>query len=398
MNKLNELGNELIELKHELLKNQSPIVLKSLNQLVDQMLTQEIIDHIAFSYLKDSATDLEKFKEYCLTQSNYCLDSQKLLEIYDTKRLELVEYLNESVEAHELTSKSFLKEESVVLIKTFSFTKEDTCNYFGVNENFCETIYGKKKFVERFVVLRFKKIIDDFIQNYDLSNVPFTLGRTPIFFDEERECYAVEFLIKFKLEALEHLGEQNFTQSFRTLLNRLSKHFNHSMGISHYRKEKAPASNPPKRVQESAKKPIHRQDKPKHESSKPIDSALETSPTPKEISFNQLQSSVANPTSPTEADVVPQTIQKPMDQTTLKPIQEAKHQTEKEALKKPDQTPPLESEVETDTMEEFSLNDDEILNLDDGEVFEIATFNEDEIDFEISETLEEDEFDLNGVI
>ena len=188
MNKLNELGNELIELKHELLKNQSPIVLKSLNQLVDQMLTQEIIDHIAFSYLKDSATDLEKFKEYCLTQSNYCLDSQKLLEIYDTKRLELVEYLNESVEAHELTSKSFLKEESVVLIKTFSFTKEDTCNYFGVNENFCETIYGKKKFVERFVVLRFKKIIDDFIQNYDLSNVPFTLGRTPIFFDEEREC------------------------------------------------------------------------------------------------------------------------------------------------------------------------------------------------------------------
>ena len=198
MNKLNHLGNELVELKRELTQSHTSIVLKSLNQLADQLLTQKMIDDVTFSYLKDSTQTVQQFQSYCLTQSQFCLDQESLLKIYDKKRLELVNYLNQSVEAYQLTSKRFLKEDEVVIVKSFSFDRDMACQFFGIDERFCENLYGRKRFIERFVVLRYKKILSEFIQNYPLEKVPFKIDRTPVFFDETTEAYTIEFLIKFK--------------------------------------------------------------------------------------------------------------------------------------------------------------------------------------------------------
>lgn len=232
MNKFNHLGNELVELKRELLHSHSKIILKSLNQLVEQMLSQNMIDHTTHQYLKNSDYSLAQFQDFCLTQSNYCLSQEELLKIYDKKRRELVDYLNRSVEAFQLTSKSFLKEEEVVIVKTFSFNREMTCQFFGVDERFCENLYGRKRFVEKFVAMRYKKILMDFIANYPLEKVPFKIDRTPVFFDETNESYEIEFLIKFKLDALENLEEQNFVEHVHVLVSDLIRYVNRSMGMN----------------------------------------------------------------------------------------------------------------------------------------------------------------------
>ena len=232
MNKFNHLGNELVELKRELLHSHSKIILKSLNQLVEQMLSQNMIDHTTHQYLKNSDYSLAQFQDFCLTQSNYCLSQEELLKIYDKKRRELVDYLNRSVEAFQLTSKSFLKEEEVVIVKTFSFNREMTCQFFGVDERFCENLYGRKRFVEKFVAMRYKKILMDFIANYPLEKVPFKIDRTPVFFDETNESYEIEFLIKFKLEAVENLEEQNFVEHVHVLVSDLIRYVNRSMGMN----------------------------------------------------------------------------------------------------------------------------------------------------------------------
>lgn len=257
MNKLNHLGNELMELKRELTQSHSNIVLKSLNQLAEQMLAQELIDHVTFGYLKDRSQSIEQFQTFCLTQSDYCLDQEALLKIYDQKRLELVDYLNRSVETYQLTSKSFLKEEEVVIVKSFIFDREMACDFFGIDEQFCENLYGRKRFIERFVVLRYKKILNEFIEKYPLTDVPFKIDRTPVFFDETQEAYAIEFLVKFKLEALENLEEKNFVNHFQTLMSDLIRYMNHSMGMnvpikrgSDFKKNK------------SLKQPISSQEKP----------------------------------------------------------------------------------------------------------------------------------------
>lgn len=232
MNKLNHLGNELVELKRELTQSHTSIVLKSLNQLADQLLTQKMIDDVTFSYLKDSTQTVQQFQSYCLTQSQFCLDQESLLKIYDKKRLELVNYLNQSVEAYQLTSKSFLKEEEVVIVKSFSFDRDMACQFFGIDERFCENLYGRKRFIERFVVLRYKKILSEFIQNYPVEKVPFKIDRTPVFFDETTEAYTIEFLIKFKLEVLEDLEEKNFVNNVHQLMRDLIRYVNRSMGLN----------------------------------------------------------------------------------------------------------------------------------------------------------------------
>lgn len=232
MNKLNPLGNELLELKRELIQSHSSIVVKSLNQLADQLLAQQMIDAVTFSYLKDPNQTLESFKSYCLTQSNFCLDTETLLKIYDQKRLALVDYLNQSVEAFDLTSKSFLKEEEVVIVKSFSFDRNMACEFFGIDERFCENLYGRKRFVERFVVLRYKKLLNEFIQTYPLGQAPFKIDRTPVFFDETTEAYTIEFLIKFKLEALEDLEEKNFIEEVHQLMSNLIRYMEDSMGMN----------------------------------------------------------------------------------------------------------------------------------------------------------------------
>ena len=252
MNKFNHLGNELVELKRELLHSHSKIVLKSLNQLVEQMLSQNMIDHTTHQYLKNTNYSLAQFQEFCSTQSNYCLSQEELLKIYDKKRRELVDYLNRSVETFQLTSKSFLKEEEVVIVKTFSFNREMTCQFFGVDERFCENLYGRKRFVEKFVAMRYKKILMDFIANYPLEKVPFKIDRTPVFFDETNESYEIEFLIKFKLEALENLEEQNFVEHVHVLVSDLIRYVNRSMGMNvpvkpnnHHKKHKHSQSTKP---------------------------------------------------------------------------------------------------------------------------------------------------------
>lgn len=369
MNKLNHLGNELVELKRELTQSHTSIVLKSLNQLADQLLTQKMIDDVTFSYLKDSTQTVQQFQSYCLTQSQFCLDQESLLKIYDKKRLELVNYLNQSVEAYQLTSKSFLKEEEVVIVKSFSFDRDMACQFFGIDERFCENLYGRKRFIERFVVLRYKKILSEFIQNYPLEKVPFKIDRTPVFFDETTEAYTIEFLIKFKLEVLEDLEEKNFVNNVHQLMRDLIRYVNRSMGLNVpvCKENRATQQRPtPTTLSNGLKEPHHSSEEVK---ATPTHSLRKGSNLPS-TEKNLEQKSMANESS-TSSKI---TISEPHDNQ-----------------KGLDQTQPNLVDNPTDLEQSFNLDEVETVEIDEKVISDI----ENDLDLDLEHLEDEIEIDWN---
>lgn len=232
MSKLNQLGLELLELKVALASDYPEIVRRSLVQTANDLLKNQMIDGETHYLVTEPVCALEDFKNFCLEKPNYCKSEEEMLSLYEEKRSRLEEALQRCIEQENVSVVNYLKDEQIMVVKTYRFGVEHVQRYFGIERlEDCEALMGRKRFVERFVALRYPKILKEFIQKNARPTGNFKLGQSAVYYDEETQDYAIELLFKIQIETFEEVDVAVFERPISRIIERCNQWFGDYLGV-----------------------------------------------------------------------------------------------------------------------------------------------------------------------
>lgn len=220
MNKYSKIGMEVLEYKEELLNPEYPtLVRKALVSAVDALQTAGIVDVDVHFSLKDEDTKLPEFETLLLGKPNLVKTNEELYkeyesirEIFDAK-LRKCKIFEEDKDLAAVTTESKVDLEEIHIISSFKVDKDFASDYFGKHEaEDLEMLMKRKGFVERFAVLRYNKMMNDFLnkqKDYD-PNVGSAeviegvrISASQLFFAPEQETYCSEFMIYVDINKIE---------------------------------------------------------------------------------------------------------------------------------------------------------------------------------------------------
>ena len=204
MNRINELGMNLIEYKIELFKDYPKLVLDSLVLSIEKMLEVKAIDLDTFMLIKDDTVDIDSFKEYLLTKPNFSKTEEQLREEFEKIR----EKLNELLISNELENyetESNIDKDIISVSKKYVINEKFAMNYFGVDEKEILKLMKRKEFIEKFAVLRLTKILSEIVSMLDMSKSRFFKNDSSlVYFNEEEEGYCIDLIFEIDIKSIEN--------------------------------------------------------------------------------------------------------------------------------------------------------------------------------------------------
>ena len=239
MNKLNQLGCELIEYKQELNKDYSDVIIKSLMFTIDKLIEDDIIDVDVHYAIKEKDIKEEQLREILLNKEAYLKTEEELLKEYAviTKRIEEILELEE-YEDTTISITNEVKLDKIQIMKEFILTEEFIKNYFYIeSESDYKALMNRKGFIEKFAILRLEKILRDFKEgNLEENNDKLFLGYemiySNVFYDSDREVYGIHLLFDIDVNDLEP-DEQFITiiENIKDVITKATGYFNSRMKI-----------------------------------------------------------------------------------------------------------------------------------------------------------------------
>lgn len=224
MNKFNKVGMEVLEYKEELSKRDYPeLVRNALLSAIDSLHSNEVIDVDVHYSLKDVEVTLDDFKELLLTKVNLVKTAEELFKEFELTRQVLDAKLREldlfklEKDLAPVMTESRVEDEQIHIVSSFRIDTTFAADYFGKTEpSELDILMKRKGFVERFVVLRYNKMMTDFLQeheNYDETSGSVEveegifISASPVYYEPESKSYCSEFMIYVNVEMVEDEGE-----------------------------------------------------------------------------------------------------------------------------------------------------------------------------------------------
>ena len=220
MNKFNKIGMEVLEYKTELLKKDYPdLVRKALLGAVDQLQENKVIDVDVHYSLKDTDVKLDDFKKLLLEKPNLIKSAEELLKEYELTREVLDSKLRDldlfkiEKDLAPVTTDSKVDKEQIHIITSFKVDSTFAADYFGKSDpDELDVLMKRKGLVERFVLLRYNKMMNDFLSSQkeynpetgvvELEDGVWILSDT-VYFEPETNSYCSDFLIYLDIEKVE---------------------------------------------------------------------------------------------------------------------------------------------------------------------------------------------------
>jgi len=220
MNKFNKIGMEILEYKSELLKKDYPdLVRKALLGAVDQLQENKVIDVDVHYSLKDTDVKLDDFKKLLLEKPNLIKSAEELLKEYELTREVLDSKLRDldlfkiEKDLAPVTTDSKVDKEQIHIITSFKVDSTFAADYFGKSDpDELDVLMKRKGLVERFVLLRYNKMMNDFLSSQkeynpetgvvELEDGVWILSDT-VYFEPETNSYCSDFLIYLDIEKVE---------------------------------------------------------------------------------------------------------------------------------------------------------------------------------------------------
>lgn len=208
MNKLNELGNELIQYKTELMKEYPEIIKKSLASSVETLCVNKIIDITTHQLIIDNSNSLEDFYDYVMTQEAFLKTREELLLEYE----EIRKAINVSLEKNELvnyieTINNIDTEMISIVYKGFIIDKDFVKRYFKIGNSKMDKLMQKQGFIEKFAVLRLPRILEEFLNTVDYPKELFDCKATNTCLEEcveqENNTYDIRLVFDIPIKILE---------------------------------------------------------------------------------------------------------------------------------------------------------------------------------------------------
>lgn len=220
MNKFNKIGMEVLEYKSELLKKDYPdLVRKALLGAVDQLQENKVIDVDVHYSLKDTDVKLEDFEKLLFEKPNLIKSAEELLKEYELTREVLDSKLRDldlfkiEKDLAPVTTDSKVDKEQIHIITSFKVDSTFAADYFGKSDpDELDVLMKRKGLVERFVLLRYNKMMNDFLSSQkeynpetgvvELEEGVWILSDT-VYFEPETNSYCSDFLIYLDIEKVE---------------------------------------------------------------------------------------------------------------------------------------------------------------------------------------------------
>jgi hypothetical protein len=194
MNKLNEQGMAAIEFRKEFLNPKYPeLVHSSIGLAIEQTFEKSVVDKI-----KDLACTDKDFENFLLLEDSCRKTYEELLAEFDA----IKEKLN--LDAIDVETFSDVQADYISIKKEFRLQEKFLREYFYVESDAeFEKLMSRKGFIEKFAILRLKRIMHDFIESLDPAQVKlYTISNTPVFFNSEQQVYGIYMELKVDVDNL----------------------------------------------------------------------------------------------------------------------------------------------------------------------------------------------------
>ena len=192
MNRINKVGQEMIEYKNELAKNYPDLVKRSMFSVLEQLVTVGTIDLDTLNYIKNESVSIidfehfikesplfEKTKEEILAELRILED--RLKEILDLKDIE------------DLKTSIIERDEMVLVNQVFVIDEAFVLRYFDIGEESEVTALMKRNgFAEKFAVLRLNAIFKQFLREKKAELEDVEMDLSFVAYDNALQGYKIE--------------------------------------------------------------------------------------------------------------------------------------------------------------------------------------------------------------
>ena len=203
MEKLNELGLELKELKSELLNDShSGVIKRALALSAEELAKKDIINVDLHLSLTDEKIDAKTFESELFANPSCLKTKEEMMVEFEKIREQLDEKLEE--EGLLLDSESLVDTDQLSFAKTFKLDKPWVSEYFGQPNDEVDKLMVRNGFVEKFAVLRLSKILEDFLGSDRVEkNEKIDCKATRVFYDVEEGYYGISLIFYLGIEEVE---------------------------------------------------------------------------------------------------------------------------------------------------------------------------------------------------
>ena len=197
MNKLNQLGMSAIEFRKEFWNKSYPeLVHDSIGYAIDKNFEDcpAVLEKI-----KDYACSDREFNKFLLTQDSCVKSFEELLAEFDALKDAL------HLDGIDVETVSEVQNDCISVKKEFLLHESFLRNYFYIESDAeFEKLMSRKGFVEKFAILRLKRIIADFVASIPVESVEkFSISNTPVFFNSEKSVYGIFLEMKVNVDMLD---------------------------------------------------------------------------------------------------------------------------------------------------------------------------------------------------
>lgn len=233
MNKLNKVGNQMIEYKVELGKDYPELVINSLLAMVDKLAVDGVIDVDTHFSLKEKDISIESLRELLLSKTNFLKTHEELFAEYEEIRNHINELLGIDDEDEIIKTVSSVTNEKIAITKEFIITEDFMKNYFYIEtEKDYEILMKRKGFVEKFAILRLEKILRDFKAHAEIQSEDYEVINSNVFFEAERNVYGIHLLFNLPIEKIEDKERlEIIIEEIKVLMDKSTEYFESRMTI-----------------------------------------------------------------------------------------------------------------------------------------------------------------------
>lgn len=208
MIRYNEIGQQLLDYKTELLKDYPALVYDALITSLTKIKEDDIIDYDAFTTVTNNSITMEEMKAYIVTHKRYMKTAQEMEGEFEELRKKLDEKISEIPELEDVYSENNIKQNAIEIKRKFSIDEACVMNYFGVNSDGAVDLMKKRGFVEKFAALRLAKILKDFSEQLVYQTDLFKIDNSPVFCTPEEYAIEYEFIINIEdIESWDNIDE-----------------------------------------------------------------------------------------------------------------------------------------------------------------------------------------------
>lgn len=233
MNKLNRVGNQMLEYKVELGKNYPELVINSLLSTVDKLAVDGVIDVDTHYSLKEKDVDFNALRELLLSKTSFLKTHEELFAEYEEIRHKINELLGIDDENEIIKTVSSVSNEKIAITKEFTITEDFIKEYFYIeSDKDYEILMKRKGFVEKFAILRLEKILKDFKVYAEIQSTLYEVVNSNVFFEAERNVYGIHLLFNIPIKNIEDKENiEAISTEIKKIIDSSSNYFESRMTI-----------------------------------------------------------------------------------------------------------------------------------------------------------------------